>query len=316
MSKFSGMLKMMLLLKIRGKMKADELAEKLEVSTRMVRKYRDDLDLAGIIINSTSGVNGGYSLDSNIDYLLDLSMGEEEFVAIQFANEQLKGNNFIYSRELDELVNKISVSRKIKYIKTNLVEYISKTPKANDFEDERKKCLDIHAAIIGRYKIELKYFSLNTGESERVVHPYATITYEGALYFIAYCEKKEEIIQFKLSRIKDYKITDQKFERNKNFVLRDYLKGSFGMYRGQSIKIKLKIQKPMSYIVSEKIWGDDQKVEWIENESIIFEAEFQGVTEIKSWILSMGSLAEVLEPDSLKEEIQNELIKSMNLYKK
>ena len=40
--------------------------------------------------------------------------------------------------------------------------------------------------------------------------------------------------------------------------------------------------------------------------SIIFESEVAGTDEIKFWIMSWGSNAQVLEPESLKDEIRAE----------
>lgn len=52
------------LLHARGKMKISELAELLEVKERMVRIYRDDIEMAGIKIDTTKGRDGGYSLSN------------------------------------------------------------------------------------------------------------------------------------------------------------------------------------------------------------------------------------------------------------
>ena len=40
--------------------------------------------------------------------------------------------------------------------------------------------------------------------------------------------------------------------------------------------------------------------------SVIFEAEVAGTEEIKFWVMSWGSKALVLEPESLREELRAE----------
>jgi predicted DNA-binding transcriptional regulator YafY len=70
----------------------------------------------------------------------------------------------------------------------------------------------------------------------------------------------------------------------------------------------------MSYIVSEKIWVENQKIIWNDDESIIFEAIMSGKTEIVSWILSMGSNAKVLGPGELKKTIKEEIDKIIKYY--
>lgn len=222
-----------------------------------------------------------------------------------FADEQLKTTDFIYYKEFKQIVDKINLAEKKDFIGLNKVEYIVKGTKCIEMKDERKKCLDINAAIISKNKIMIKYFSLSSGESERIVHPYAIINYKGANYFSGFCENRNEVIDFKISRIREYSITNLKYEIPKNFSVKDYMKNSLGIYRGEVFHVKLRIEKPMSYIISEKMWCENQRISWRSDESIIFEAEFSGKTEVISWILSMGSTVNVIEPESLKAEIKN-----------
>lgn len=56
--------------------------------------------------------------------------------------------------------------------------------------------------------------------------------------------------------------------------------------------------------IKEKIWHESQKIDPQQNGSIIFEAEVAATDEIKFWIMSWGSQAEVLEPESLREGIR------------
>ena len=79
-----------------------------------------------------------------------------------------------------------------------------KKSKSNvNISEERKKLIDIHAAALTRNKVKIKYYSLSSGLSERIVHPYATIQYKGDLYFAGYCEKRQVIRDFKLCRIRN-----------------------------------------------------------------------------------------------------------------
>lgn len=312
-SKFSNILRMIILLKSNGKMKVGELASNLEVDERMIRKYKDDLEKAGVYITSLSGTYGGYILEG-YDYLMNLKLTVEEMSALELANEQLKSINFIYYKEF------LQAFEKIKAVKTgrgegfNKADFIVKEVKSSYVTDERQRCLDINAAIITRKKVKIKYFSLTSGLSERIVQPYAIVDYKGAIYFAAFCERRKGIINFKISRIREYTILNEKYEIPSSFSLREYLKNSFGIYKGELIKVKIKIEEPMSYIVSEKIWIDNQKISWNDDKSLIFEAETEGTVEIKSWVMSMGRLAEVLQPESLISDIKKELQDACEKY--
>lgn len=304
---------MIILLKSRGKVKARELAEELEVDERMIRKYRQDLEKAGVYIESISGANGGYILQG-YDYLLNLNLDKDEFFAMQLANEQLNSVEFIYYKEFKSLYNKICAIQKSVNKEAKIADYMIQDIKSIDLIDEKQKCLIFNKSIIFRNKMRIVYFSLSAGEKERIIHPYAIITYKGAFYVAAYCESRNKILEFKLSRIKELEVLKDKFEKNKDFNLKEYMKNTIGLYKDETLRIKLKIEKPMSYIVSEKLLVENQRIAWKEDESIIFEAEMQGKTDIIAWILSMGSKVSVLEPASLVEEIKSEIIKMRDVY--
>ena len=66
MSKISNVLTMLEYLSSGRKYSISELSEKLEVSPRMVRVYKDEIEKAGIFIDTIKGPYGGYVLNQNI----------------------------------------------------------------------------------------------------------------------------------------------------------------------------------------------------------------------------------------------------------
>lgn len=67
MSKVSNVLLMLEYLSSGKKYSISELSEKLEVSPRMVRVYKDECEKAGIFIDTIKGPYGGYVLNQNIN---------------------------------------------------------------------------------------------------------------------------------------------------------------------------------------------------------------------------------------------------------
>lgn len=66
MSKLSNVLMMLQLLQNKRKYSIKELSEKLEVSPRMIRQYKDELEYAGIYIETIYGPYGGYVLNQDV----------------------------------------------------------------------------------------------------------------------------------------------------------------------------------------------------------------------------------------------------------
>ncbi len=318
MSQISNALNMAIVLKSRGLMKISQLAKELEVSERTIRSYKSDLEQAGIYINSIAGPLGGYRLD-NQDLYLNLNLKEWDLEVLELAKVQLESIGFIYQNQFEQILDRLRVNFSRKERKVNLretqSEYLVKFEQSESHEEEREKALHIRAAIIGKRKILLNYFSMTSGLKERVVQPYAVFNYKGALYVVGYCEIRKAAIDFKLCRIKSYEVLDEYYELPKDFSLKNYLDSSFGIYKDKSVALRLKIEKPMSYIVSEKRWSEHQSITWNDDESIIFECELKGEEEIISWIMSMRNHVKVIEPIDLKNKIIGEIEKLKNLYK-
>ncbi len=66
MSKISNVLTMIEYLSSGKKFSIQELAERLEVSPRMIRVYKEEIEKAGIDIETIKGPYGGYVLNQNV----------------------------------------------------------------------------------------------------------------------------------------------------------------------------------------------------------------------------------------------------------
>ncbi|MDP3387750.1 MAG: transcriptional regulator [Eubacteriales bacterium] len=321
MSKISNAMIMLILLRAKRQMKIDEIATSLEVNRRMVQTYKDELMKAGIIIESKPGRYGGYSLPKTYDSLLNLSLNPDEVMALEMAYKQLEESGFVYTKELSAAYHKVMASIQIDRHQYGdfLPDYqfVSKSsPAALIDNQEREHCKKIHAALIQKKKIHVNYYSLlNDEHQERTVSPYALYEYRNSLYLTGFCQLRQEIRDFKISRIKSLTITDDFFVLPKDFSLKDYMNNCLGIFKDTTQKVVLKISHPMSQIIREKIWSDNQVITDIPDEkAILFEANLQGEIEIISWILSMGSDVEVMEPTDLKIKIREKLEKMIKNF--
>lgn len=86
MSKISNMLNMVQILKDENVHSIQSLAKNLEVSERMVRQYKQELEQAGIYINSVTGKYGGYQIDKENNFLkLENIVKEEMYIIMKKA---------------------------------------------------------------------------------------------------------------------------------------------------------------------------------------------------------------------------------------
>lgn len=295
-------------------MTLQELSDELEVSKRQIIRYREDLDKAGIYIDTIPGKYGGYIIN-NKDYILGLNVIDEEYLTLLSALEHLKYEHFIGYSELKSLVDKIGALRDCE--NDISFDFLIKNTKSNyDLQREKNIWFDIKAALILNKKIRIIYESAKQELNIRIVHPYYIFQYKGSMYFAGFCEYRNEMRDFKISRIKEYRILDEIFDRDSNFDVKEYMKNCFGIFKDQEIFIELEIKYPIAQIIKEKIWVENQEIQELHNKnSILFKAKMKGLTEVKSWILSMGSNVKVIEPISLKKEIKIEAEKILENYK-
>lgn len=173
----------------------------------------------------------------------------------------------------------------------------------------------IYEATIAKKRLSLNYYSMETKKlSKRIIDPYAFKFNFGIWYLIGFCHLRNEIRTFRIDRIRKIEIIEENFKVPKSFDIDEYFKGSWGIIRGQKIKVTLKFTKEIADFVSECIWHPSQKL--TKNKDGILNAEFEveGLSEIKIWILGFGENVEVLKPEELREELRNTAAKIKEIY--
>lgn len=302
------------LLHARGKMKISELAELLEVKERMVRIYRDDIEMAGIKIDTTKGRDGGYSL-SNTSLFPIKNMSQQEMDALTFSIQKLvsKGND-IYSKDAQVALDKLNAVRKVETNKDRHIYFVQRSKPNYEFSNENQKYVQLQEALFTRRKVKIQYEKRFGERSKRIIDPYGFVHYNEFFYCLAMCNDKKEKRMFKLSRMKDIRILYDTYKIPDNFDIREEFP-KFGLMK-EPLEVELLIYPPFAVSVPESIWGENQKIEHNDDGSILFRATMSGKESIKKWILGMGAAVEVIKPDSFRDDMIKEGRKLLKLYEK
>ena len=199
MTKLSNTLLMLQYLQSGRKYSVKELSEKLEVSERQVRCYKEDLEKAGIYIDTIMGPYGGYVLNQSIrmpvrrfrkkDYeLLDKYIANEEDKTIKekliLLQDKIKG---IYAGSKQE-------SQELNLKDETLTKYNLLT-----------------RAIKERRKVFIRYYSYNKGENDRTICPAEMFLFQDGWYVAAFCLVKKDIRHFELKRIIKIELLEETF---------------------------------------------------------------------------------------------------------
>lgn len=314
MGKVNNALRMLAILRSRKKVTRKELAEELEVDIRQITRYKEDLEYAGVTITEIKGRYGGYILE-NKDYLLNLELSDKESLALSKTKDYLKDQGLHFYNDLSSAIEKIKAINP-KYNNYNSESIYSKGIKIKaNHEEESEKWLTINDGIINNRKVRIKYMDSKGCCTERIVQPYKLYTYYGSNYFIGKCEERNELRQFKLVRIKNIELLEDRFIKD-DFDINEYLKNSIGLFKDKTYKIKLKITYPYAMGFKEYSWTEEESIEdYIEKGYLIYNATVEGKTEVIPWIMGMGTACTVLEPLELKDDIIKAYKEILNQYK-
>lgn len=296
------------------------LAKLLDVSSKTIQR---DIDFMKYEYDSPiefDNVRKGYYYTDNKYRLNPLSIDASDFLAIAVTEKVLEQyKDSPYSKHFRKFYEKLSYlfDNKITISAKDLDNIISFQIGPVRKVDE-KTMEKLNVALKSNRRIKIKYFTAYSGMSkEREVDPYHMTNHQGDWYVIAYCLLAKEIKVFAVSRIQEINLTNKFYEIPSDFNIKEYFKGSFGIYESKEVYyIRLLITGDSVGYVKEKQWHESQKITEQKDGSIILEMKVNNLTEIMFWILSLGKDCKVMEPKELKEIIVSELKGALKNYNK
>jgi len=303
----------------RGK-SAAELAEGLDCNPRTVYRDLEALQVAGFPIY-TERVDGKnlWSLLDTVKHQMPVPFSLTELMALYFGRDMLKVfKDTAFYESLESLLQKVKTTlppESIKYLK-NVEQTLHLAIKPYKDYGRFKEILNrVTDAALNHRTIEIVYYTMSRKkETRRKVDPYRVWFFNGTFYLIGLCHMRNEVRIFALDRIKMLHETRETFVMAEDFNVDEFMGSSFGVYQGEPVYIKVWFHPDVAGYIKEKIWHESQQIHQQDDGSIIFEAEVAGTAEIRFWIMTWGSKAEVLEPESLRKDIRTEAEKMARRY--
>lgn len=309
LSKLNNLLRIVnLLRKEHKRLTAIEIGERLNLSESSIRRLINSIDYmeTGIKIDVYQGKSGGFELSGDT-FLSRINLIPSEYKVLEEAKMFLsKKSGFQQSDIYTTAIEKVMTQQKIINIDEREFQQKILFRGYNQLTDEEASVTRmINVAMKESTKVKISYYSLAAkSESVRIIHPYQLYTYKGFNYLVAYCEKRHELRDFKITRIRNIRTTQMTFIRDKKFIFDEFVKDTFGIYKGERYLVKLKIKYPHSELIKESLYHPNQNIKVLEDGSIHFEAKMKGKEEIITWILSMGDCVDVIEPEVIKEDLK------------
>jgi predicted DNA-binding transcriptional regulator YafY len=298
-----------------------DMAREFNVAGRTIRRDLQKLQAVGFPICETTGERGSkiWRLAAHA-VVPPLAFTLDEAIVLHLARPVLEP---LCGTQLWESAH--SALRKIKStLSEHALKYLEQFPRVfhctthgfSNYADKAEIIDTLTIASEDRKAVLLTYQSQHATEpATRDVYPYGLTRHKGSLYLVAFAVEHEQIRRYKVNRIEAAESTPFVFQRPDGFDIKDFLADSFGIFGGSDdITIVVKILPSAARHALESSWHDGQVLTRQRDGSVLAQFQLSTTVEIKSWVLSYGANAVVLEPESLRAEIAGELEQLTKMY--
>lgn len=297
-----------------------ELAETLGCHRRTVYRDLEALQSAGFPLYSDQeeGRSRWFLIES-ARQSIPIPFSMTELMALYFSRDWLRVlENTVFHESLESLFQKVKATlppETDRYLETFRRTIKVGTQPHKHYGAFRETLDIVNQAIIAQKVLRVDYFTMSRKRrSRRKIAPYRLWFFDGTFYLIAYCYLRRDIRVFAVDRIRSIDMLDENFRLPEEGVVDGFMETSFGVFRGESVHVKIRFSPKVAGYIVEKTWHATQKLTQLKNGALIFEAEVAGTEEIKHWVMQWGAHAEVLSPASLRQAMQLETAAMLKCY--
>lgn len=268
---------------------AKELAERFEVSRRTIIRDIEDINRAGIPIQTLQGQNGGISIMEN--YKIDrtvLSTSEMQAILSGLRSLDSVSETGCYRR----LMEKLSIEHADMVNADNhILIDLSRWDKAV----VAGKTEIIKTALDRKEQISFMYYS-PSGKGERTIEPYHLVFQWAGWYVWGYCTMRKDYRMFKLTRMTELRLAGIPCEeREVPIYTCDKLRHTRG-----NVEAVVRFEQSVKWRLIDE-WGVDCFEEDGEG-NIIKHFTWTDAASFFEWVLTYGDKAEILSPENYRRD--------------
>ncbi|MBB6733212.1 helix-turn-helix transcriptional regulator [Cohnella zeiphila] len=316
MNKTDRMLAIVVELQRKGVLRAEDLAARFETSVRTIYRDMQALSEAGVPVAGAPGT--GYSLMEGY-FLPPVSFTVEEAAAL------LIGADFVEFRfDAEYGARARSAREKIEAIlpesvRDETVRVRSATRLLNEgtagMYGREKAVLDrLRRAILEKRRVRFRYAKKIPGEdgtrlSERTADPYGLVFAGGTWSLVAFCGLRQDIRHFRLSRMSELAVLEETFEFLPGFRLADHRPAD-----DRNVQVLALVSSDIADRVGEENNYYLESLEPREDGAWLATFRVRRIEELLQWALGWGAGVRILEPESLRTRIREEIGKMLERY--
>lgn len=287
------------LLESRRQMSGPEIARRLEVDGRTVRRYITMLQDMGIPVEAVRGVYGTYRLRRG-HRLPPLLFTNAEAVALTLGLLAIREFHF----PIDGAAVEGALAKAERVLPEpalqqarSLQEAITFSVAAPPVSLRNDIVVTLSAAVRQRKRVHLRYRAWSGNESERDVDPYGIVFNEGFWHVAGYCHLRHDLRTFRVDRIITLEQLDTSFERPGDFDALDYVLRSVAVMPGTpQVEVLLETSIEQAQQAIPAIMGTLEPVE----NGVIFRRSASQLIWIAHVLLTLDFPVHIRAPEELR----------------
>lgn len=300
------LLSIMLVLQAQGKTTTFALAETLEVSRRTILRDIEALSIAGVPLHAEAGHGGGVYLDEH--YRVSLTGLKEAEVRALFVSTRPGPLQDVGLGQASE---------------ATLLKLFAALPSLHRHEAERMQQrihLDaawwwhkgetlpfletLKTAVFGDYRVQVRYERGDGEVVERILEPYSLVAKASVWYLIA--RRDSELRTYRVSRLIAVETLPEHFERDAAFHLAQYWHTHASEFVANLPTFAFTLRLTAASLPFLKLYASGRYTICDTNPDrthLLIDVRFSSLEEARMLVLGLGTDAEIIEPDILREAV-------------
>ena len=227
---------------------------------------------------------------------------------------------FITSAETKQLIEKIKTLTS-NHLAKKLQHQISVAPEIKAQNKEVRYHIDkIHTSINGRTKLTFQYGNYNVKKEFVLRHrgkiysviPLGLVWNNDYYYLVAKDDDFANIKHYRVDRMKQVDVSEVLFTPP-DFNIAEHMKQTFNMYPGDTQLIEVQFNNHLINVIIDR-FGKDALIRKVDDETFSIKINAAVSEGLIRWLLTWGSDAKVITPQSLVDKMKAESKKMFQLY--
>ena len=281
-----------------------ELAQRLEVDPRTIRRYITMLQDMGMPVETVRGPSGGYQLRPGFK-LPPLLFTAEEATAI------VLGMLGIAAQQMDAAAVPVegALAKVLRVLPLRGRETLSAVAANLSFSPPERASrrldptllLDLSVATQQRQRVAMTYHADADRVTQRTVEPYGLGSWWGEWYLVGYCCLRKDMRTFRLDRMRDVRVLDETFTRQADFDAHAYLSLHLGR---ASALYSIEIEFCASLDEVQRKIPSDYGTLTSRPTGTLFETRHGNLGSVARFVIGLDLPFVVLSPPELRETIR------------